>query len=55
MQGLKILNFIFSILLGVVGGFCTRNYTKYSKLIGIAIALLIYYINKKLLSTDTDK
>ena len=53
-ESVKILNFIYSLVIGLVSGFASRNYTKYSVLLGVLMALISYYANKKLLLPEQD-
>lgn len=55
LESLRILNFIYSFLVAIVGAFATKKYTKYYKLIGALIGLLFFYINKKLLTSSEDE
>ena len=55
LESLRILNFIYSFLVGIVGGFACRKYTKYHKLIGAIIGLAFFFLNKRLLAPPEDE
>lgn len=42
-----ILNLVYSILVGVLSGVLTKQYLKYSKTIGLLIAVSSFLVNKK--------
>lgn len=48
----KILNVLYSILIGIITGVATRNYIKYHKIIGVVFGILFFILNKKLLKSD---
>jgi hypothetical protein len=48
----RILNFIYCILAGLVGGFASKKFTKYYKIVGVIIIVLFYIINKMLLTEE---
>ena len=48
----KILNLIYSFIVGVLTGFISKKYFRYNKVIGIVMALSSYSASKKFLSTD---
>lgn len=52
VQSLRILNFVFSFLVGIVSGFASRKYTKYYKIICVIMMILSYIVNWKLLKDD---
>lgn len=50
---LHILNIFYSLIIGLVTAVATRNYIKYSKLIGILMSVLFFVVNRKLLKSDS--
>lgn len=49
---LKTLNFIYSMIVGVLTSSLSKNYTKYNRLIGILVSLLSYLINRKFIKIE---
>lgn len=51
-ETIRILNGLYSLFVGLVTGVSISSYTRYSKIIGLLMALSFFFINKKFLKVS---
>jgi hypothetical protein len=48
---IRILNFIYSLMIGTVSGFLSKRYVKNAKLLGVLMALATYFFCRKMVNS----